>query len=276
VRFLARFLEDFGDEALWRPALYYRWAFADDARLLSGRLARGMLRDVPGPVTLRRWFILNRQRYHYIRNDGITAATRPAVERLYRDTLTAMSAALQTHPFVLGARPTEADFGLFASMFRHFFCDPTPARIMRNEAPRVMAWVSRLWALHPDAFAGASTPTCMSPGVAPLVSLAATVHLPYLAANAAAWSAGRPTVAFEQCGARFRAPVNPYRVWCLAVLQDEYAALAGPEQAMVATHLGTAPAAVLAGPRVPNAPRVVAGLPIRAATAGKPVGPGWQ
>ena len=31
------------DEWLWRPALYYRWAFADDARLMSARLAGGML-----------------------------------------------------------------------------------------------------------------------------------------------------------------------------------------------------------------------------------------
>jgi len=33
---------------------------------------------------------------------------------------------------LMSARPTEADFGCFASMFRRFFCDPTPARIMRD------------------------------------------------------------------------------------------------------------------------------------------------
>ena len=60
ARFVSVLLEDFGDETLWRPALYFRWAFADDARLMSGRIARGMLRDVPLPFFLRRQFILRR------------------------------------------------------------------------------------------------------------------------------------------------------------------------------------------------------------------------
>jgi hypothetical protein len=53
MSWLADLLEDFGDEWLWRPALYYRWAFREDARLMSDRLARGMLRDIPLPVALK-------------------------------------------------------------------------------------------------------------------------------------------------------------------------------------------------------------------------------
>jgi deazaflavin-dependent oxidoreductase (nitroreductase family) len=43
--FCSALLEDLFDEWYWRPALYYRWAHAEDARLMSTELARELLRD---------------------------------------------------------------------------------------------------------------------------------------------------------------------------------------------------------------------------------------
>jgi glutathione S-transferase len=225
VRFIAQLIEDFGDESLWRPALYYRWAFADDARLMSGRLARGMLRDVKLPFALRRQLILRRQQGVYLRKDGVAKATRHAIEHLYFDALAAMETALEAHPFVMGARPTEADFGLFGSMFRHFFSDPTPAKIMREAAPRTLAWVARLWAVEPKHFANAPEIVTVPPSCSPLLRLVAETHLPYMKVNAAAVAAGAKTVRFTDHGAQFETPASPYRAWCFDELQRSYAAL---------------------------------------------------
>ncbi len=225
VRFIARLIEDFGDESLWRPALYYRWAFADDARLMSGRIARGMLRDVPLPFFLRRQLILRRQKGVYLRQDGVTPSTRHAIEKLYFETLAAMESALEHNQFVLGARPSEADFGLFGSMFRHFFSDPTPAKIMRDVAPRTLAWVARLWALTPGDFVPAPQPALIPPACGPLLRLVAGTHLPYMHANAKAVAQGANTVRFEDHGAHFECPASPYRAWCLGELQAEFSTL---------------------------------------------------
>lgn len=195
---------------------------------------------------------------------------------MYAAVLDALTEALRPRPFVLGERPTEADFGLFASMFRHFFCDPTPARLMRERAPLVLAWVARMWALRPDAFAAEPLPTTVPVEVAGLLTLAATSYLPYLAANAAAQAAGGKTVTFEDFGARFTVPVNPYRVWCLDTLQAAYAALAPADRLAVAGHLGVGAAAILAGPRLPNVPRLVPELPIRPGPSRSPVGREWR
>ena len=46
--FASLLLEDFGDEWLWRPALFYRWWFDEDARL-----ARQLAED-PDPELLER------------------------------------------------------------------------------------------------------------------------------------------------------------------------------------------------------------------------------
>jgi len=238
VRFVARFLEDFGDETLWRPALYYRWAFADDARLMSGRLARGMLRDVPLPFALRRQLILRRQRRVFLHEDGVTRANRHAIEALYFRALAAMEAALERLPFVLGGRPTEADFGLFGSMFRHFFSDPTPAKIMREVAPRTLAWVTRMWALEPDAFAMQPLVDQVPEAARALVRLAAETHGPCMAANARAVAAGQARVRFDCLGASFETPVSPYRAWCLDVLRTEYGALDSAQRLAVDGWIG--------------------------------------
>jgi glutathione S-transferase len=275
VRFLAQLIEDFGDESLWRPALYYRWAFADDARLMSGRLARGMLRDVKLPFALRRQLILRRQQGVYLRQDGVTKATRHAIEHLYFDALAAMETALETNPFVMGARPTEADFGLFGSMFRHFFSDPTPAKIMRETAPRTLAWVARLWAIEPKQFANAPEITAMLESCRPLLRLAAETHLPYMAANASAVAAGAKTVRFTDHGGTFETPVSPYRAWCLDELQTAYASLDDAARKVVVELLRSDGAVkVLEGPRRPASfrPPVLPIIPQRGAVRDR----AWQ
>lgn len=237
IRFVSQFIEDFGDESLWRPALYYRWAFSDDARLMSGRLARGMLRDVKLPFAARRQLILRRQQGVYLRKDGVTRATRHAIEHLYFDALTAMEAALETNPFVLGRRPTEADFGLFGSMFRHFFSDPTPAKIMRDVAPRTLAWVARLWALYPAQFESEAHIATIPPAARPLLRLAAETHLPYMKANADAVASGAKTMRFADHGASFETPVSPYRAWCFDEMQRAFAELDTESRKTVETWL---------------------------------------
>ena len=88
-----------------------------------------------------------------MRGDGVTPATRAAVESSYLDTLAALDAIFARRPYVLGERPTEADFGFFASLFRHFASDPAPARIMRARAPQVLEWTARLWSTTPERIA---------------------------------------------------------------------------------------------------------------------------
>jgi glutathione S-transferase len=273
LRFLAHLLEDAGDEMLWRPALYYRWAFAEDAQLMSSRIARGMLRDLHLPLTLRRWIALNRQRRIYLRQDGVTANNSTAIEALYSDALQAMEQALEAQPFLLGARPCAADFGFFGSMFRHFFSDPTAAAIMREHAPRTMLWVARLWAARPaDLGPAAWKITAHAEG---LLKLAAATHLPYCAANAAAFASGQKHVEFTDRGAEFRTLVSPYRVWCLNRLQREFANLNAESRVELGRLLGHAAVQVLEMLPLIDADIGAPVLPIRPAAASHPRNRNW-
>lgn len=229
--FIAGLIETWGDEHLWRPALYYRWAFADDARLLSARLARGMLRDVPGPMALKRRVILMRQRAHYLAGEGVTAANRGEIEADYLLLLDALEPVLRRRDWVLGEAPTRADIGLFGPLFRHFHCDPTPGRLLRARAPAVSAWVTRLWALGGVPGRDARSIDRVPDDLAPLFALIRTRFLPELVANAAAVARGERDV--FHCitpNAPIRYRSNPYRAGRLSRLQQHHAALEAPSR----------------------------------------------
>lgn len=220
-RFFSRLLEDYADEWLWRPALHYRWSYQPDARLMSHRIATEMMHDLKLPLFVRRWAIYRRQLAKYVRGDGITAATRAHVESIYTRNLAFLERMLTARPYLLGERPTLADFGFFASMFRHFGLDPTPARIMRDRAPAVFEWLGRMWNAKASRLQGpllADVPEDWRP----MLEDIGACYLPYLNANANAWCAGRKNFEVSIEGTAYKLPVHRYRVWCLERLQAAF------------------------------------------------------
>ena len=217
--FASRLLEDYADEWLWRPAMHYRWSYRLDALLLSHRIAAELLPDVPAPQWLKRWAIRRRQFGGYVRGDGVTARTRAHVEEIYLRTLASLEAIVATRPFLLGGSPTLADFGFFASMFRHFGLDPTASAIMRDRAPAVYAWVAGVWnarATRPGGALLAGVPADWGP----LLDDVGAAYLPYLCANAEAWKAKRRRFDVVIQGATYvQVPTSRYRVWCLERLR---------------------------------------------------------
>jgi len=221
MAFASRLLEDYADEWLWRPALHYRWSYPGDAALLSRRIVDELMGEIPLPGFAKRLVIRLRQRRYYVRGDGVTSATRAHVEETYLRTLDRLEAVLALRPFLLGGAPSLADFGFFASMFRHFGLDPTPAAIMMDRAPGVYAWLARMWNARGSAIAGAIE-TGIPSEWTPLLRQVGEVYLPYLASNGAAWKRGRREFDFVTKGVQYRLPTSRYRVWCLEKLRAAF------------------------------------------------------
>lgn len=224
--FCTRLIEDYADEWLWRPAMWWRWEPLPTRKALGWRIALEV--DPPGiPHPLMAWLFAQRQRRTWIWGDGVDASNADAVRDLYLHELDFLQPMLATRPYLLGDQPSLADFGYFASMFRHFGNDPDPAEVMRRRAPDVYAWLARLWN-HPPATA--TTPPHWvlpeGPEWAPLWRRVCGDYLPYLAQNAQAWQ--RDKKRFDSQGATlsFKHTVTVrYRVWCLQRLQRAFAAL---------------------------------------------------
>ena len=220
--FASRLLEDYADEWLWRPAMHYRWSYPADAALLSRKIVDEMLTGAPLPAALKRLAIRTRQRVFFVRRDGVDASTRAHVEAVYLRTLDQLQGVLAVHPFLLGDVPTLADFGFFASMFRHFGTDPTPSKIMRERAPEVHAWVARMW----DARASLTQGSLVD-GIpaewSPILEEIGASYLPHLCANAEAWIRHDRRFDVEIQGVLYRGlRTARYRVWCLERLRDHF------------------------------------------------------
>lgn len=234
TRFFTFFVEDYADEWMWRPALHYRWSFAADADLMSYRIAAEMMRDMPLPHFIRKAIIKRRQINTYVKADGTNKQTRAHIEDIYLRNLDWLQAIFEKRPYLLGERPSLADFGYFASMFRHFGLDPTPAMIMRNRAPAVYEWLGRLWNAKAENFQDA---TLLEGGVPadwhPILKDAGLCYLPYLAANADAHLSGKKKFTLTLEGTTYNLPVHRYRVHCLDKLQTRFDALDQAAQSQV-------------------------------------------
>ena len=226
IRFCSLLIEDYADEWLWRPAMHYRWNFQDDRRLLSQSLGNELFGHLYIPNMLRRHLVTRRQRARFVDGDGIRTATAPHLEKTYRTALSMMSGLLQDRAFLLGNAPSIADFGLGGPMLRHFGNDPTPTRIMRNEAPRVYAWLGRLWNSHEEVIQSPVFDEEISEPLRNFLREIAETHLLQLRENAAAFDKRRPTFDLKIDNCEYRAlPVSRYRVYCLEQLRDAFANL---------------------------------------------------
>ena len=219
LRFFSYLLEDYAEEWLWRPAMHYRWSYAADRLHLSRKIVDELMANEPAPGFLKRAFIRRRQHIEYVKKDGVDATTWSHVESIYLKTLDRLESVFAQRPYLLGDRPTLADFGFFAPMFRHFAQDPTASDIMRERAPGVFAWQARLWNARGSESRGGE-PTALPAELGPVLDDVGEAYLPYLNANALAWQQGLERFDPVIQGVQYHTvPVSQYRVWCLEQLQ---------------------------------------------------------
>lgn len=225
--FASRLVEDYAEEWLWRPAMHYRWSYRTDRLHLSRKIVDELMGDLPLPGFVKREIIRRRQRGSYVRRDGVSRDTWDHVESVYLKSLDQLEAIFQVRPYLLGDLPTLADFGFFASMFRHFAQDPTASDLMRERAPGVHEWQARLWNARGSRLAG-SLVAGIPEDWSPILHEIGSAYLPFLNANAEAWKAGQRRFDAEIQGVHYRRmPVSQYRVWCLEQLRAHFEALSG-------------------------------------------------
>ena len=74
---------------------------------------------------------------------GMTEQTREAWIASHRRIMEILENHFDAHDFVLGGRPSLADFGLLGPLYAHLFRDAVPGFEMRIEYPLVAEWVER-------------------------------------------------------------------------------------------------------------------------------------
>lgn len=224
--FLSALIEDYCDEWQWRPAMFWRWAWPDNARYLGARLGAELSRDSVQPAWAVGLYFRRRQQRIYLRGDGVTRDNFDAIAALYPRALQWLEALLADRRYLLGDRPSLVDIAWFGPMFRHYAQDPRPAALMAERAPRVWAWVSRVWNSGSEDWSDAPLADFSAPAWDAIFADIGAAYLPYLHDNAMAVETGLSR--FDGCygDIRYRGlPAIRYRARCLRTLQLAYSAL---------------------------------------------------
>lgn len=142
---VAMLIDAFGSEALVRTAMHYRWSYLAEqesfVRAEFGRAASAS-RDRAHRDAAAAPFMQAMQAH--LPPLGVTPETIPAIERSYEALLDILETHFLQHPYMLGGRPSIADFGLMAPLYAHLARDPRPATLMKTRAPNVWRWTERM------------------------------------------------------------------------------------------------------------------------------------
>jgi glutathione S-transferase len=239
--FLAQLIEDYCDEWLWRPAMWWRWMPAESSRHLGLRIAREVLHELPLPAPVIARLFVARQRQAWLSGDGMHPGVSDAVRDMYREELTTLQGLLADRDFLLGHRPSLVDFAYFGPMFRHFYCDPDSERVMRREAPRVHAWVRRLWTTRAAAARSDGAQPFVpieGPAFDSLLERVGRRYLPYLQRNAEALRDGEPSFDLPlDFGTLRGVRTHAFRCACRNALRDAFLSLPDDAQRRVRERL---------------------------------------
>lgn len=235
LRFVALLIEDYGDEWLWRPAMWWRWVPKASRVALGRRIATEMVsRHLAIPLGFH---FGRRQLNEWLWRDGVDRRNSGDVRDMLFHELEFLEALLAEQSYLLGSHPSIADFGYFGSMFRHFGNDPISAEVVRRRGPRTYEWLARLWNARWSRLPATiewKWPT--SAFWSPLLRRIARDYLPYLHQNALAFAEHKKRFDFVGDSLRFDATVTThYRVWCRQELQREFGNLDAGDQQRVAS-----------------------------------------
>jgi glutathione S-transferase len=229
-RVVAHLIELYADEFLIMPGLHYRWSFpesekkarADFAAFMGDRARTDRFADS----------IMN-----FTRMVGVTPETAPAIEAHTRDLLALLEKHFESHQFLLGDRPSLADYGLIGPLYPHLYYDAVPGRLLRETAPRTCHWIERVNHPDPDARGEWLPGDEISPVIVEFLHLIGDDAVPVVLDIVNAFDAGTyerdaelPRItgmhASQLRGVAFERVTTPYTLWMVQRVLDVYAELA--------------------------------------------------
>lgn len=143
-RVVAAVLDAFGTNYLLPLAMHYRWTYREQQELfLRTEFARA-IPAMPHDQRLETAGMLMTKFAGFLPNLGVTPDVIPAMEDSYRELLAVLDTHFQQYPYLLGGRPSIADFGMMAPLYAHLARDPVPGLLMKTTAPNVFRWTERM------------------------------------------------------------------------------------------------------------------------------------
>ncbi len=144
-RVVAHLLGAFGSEGLLSVAMHYRWSYREQQEhFLRAEFGRAAHHGPDREERLAAGAVLMDYFNGFLPMLGISPDTAPAFEASFEELLDALDVHFQHYPYLLGGRPSIADFGFMGPLYAHLSRDPVPAMLMKSRAPNVSRWTERM------------------------------------------------------------------------------------------------------------------------------------
>ncbi|MGP1354035.1 MAG: glutathione S-transferase C-terminal domain-containing protein [Parasphingopyxis sp.] len=235
LAFLNYLIEDYADEWLTKAMFHYRWAYEADAENAGPLLIHWAAPTLPPEEAAKMAETFAKRQIDRLYVVGSNDVTAETIESSYVRLLDILDALIGGQGYVLGRRPSSADFALYGQLTQLTIVDPTPAALAARKSPRVRAWIDRV-----DDLSGLDAQTedwadidIGHAQLTPLLTEIGRVYTPFLLANAQAVLAGDEQFETEIDGRPWSQPTFPYQAKCLHWIREEFAALSPDDQARV-------------------------------------------
>jgi glutathione S-transferase len=144
--FVSELFQNWVDDA-WIPvALHSRWSYPENYEKLNREEAgKSLLPFAPRFIRNRvadKAFLQNMARH--LPATGVVPEQLALLESWTKNSLDLLEIHFSKHGYLLGERPTVADFGLLGPMFGHLNRDPWPKRQWLDLRPNLQKWVEKM------------------------------------------------------------------------------------------------------------------------------------
>lgn len=182
---MASYLLELWADEFWLPAgVHARWSYPRNYPKWRDELATAFARRWPTP--LAHLFPLALKRFMQRTNLqlGATPEQRPLIERWMEPQLDLLERHFAVHPWVLGQRPSLADFAFAGPLCGHLRYDLASSERWMRPRPNLYQWSERMWSGVPEASGPLLADDAVPETLLPILATALREMTPYLDATA--------------------------------------------------------------------------------------------
>ncbi len=238
---IAWLLEDVADEYLPRIIMHTRWGTEHSRITLSHRIARRMSFSTPAADHRQLAGMVLARQSGFDSHMAIGPTTRADLDAQLLELLGLLERHFAEHRFLLGARPSVADFAWYGPLWAHLWMDPDSTRVLEVHGRRTCDWLDTITEIG-DTRGGIADELELGPwldfaaiptSLIDLLRFAATTWLPngLACARASVERSKRYTV--ELRGIACEWSTHHYRAWSFEQVQRRLLGLEGEVRAEV-------------------------------------------
>ena len=225
LSFINLLIEDFADEWLTKAMFHYRWHYAEDGAHAAPLLIYSLHPQLSSVEAKAMADNIAQRQISRLPVVGSSELTTPVIESSFERLVGIMDRIIERQGFVLGTRPSSADFAIFGQLTQLGLIDPTPARYLEHHSPRLRSWLDRMEDLSGQPEGNWLSRNDVTVHLGELLQEIGRVYAPFLIANAQALMLGQTEFETLIDGQRWEQPVFPYQGKCLEVLRQARLAL---------------------------------------------------